>query len=910
MRPWAVRVASISLFVSAFAVADGPGMLLSTAKPPLPRYDNRPFEQFRSLGDPGALGSAALCGVNARGKPVCFAAATTDLGRPIPDINNASVVATLSTMGAVLATDGSIHVWGATDAPTPPNATWIDLDAGASALGAVSKGGQIYTWDLSGSIGNSFGKTGARRVQLGADWGVAILSDGQLGAFGLGSTTAPEIVPLRGVVQHSALATSTAATPICVALLSDGSIAGVTSSFTRQDSARFSSVSVGSDRLVALTTDGRVVWWTASASGYATTSSNVGGHYDAAIATANGAMAVIVSTDADRNGEPDEVQVRRGGFVDCNGDLVPDLLQASTMLRDPFGDGIPDDLQARTMSCSHGPGGGAAWVSIGAYSSWLWYAVDRVRPGTGAVVRFTCNHGQGCIPSDGLSNCLPLSGLPAKYVIYRDTDNDGDPANAVKLGEWPIMLSPTGYSELTIPATILGNHGDVIFHGIRFEQTTVNIGAVMRGNEVYAIAADPFARSRARGRFRYAACGGLGVAADNLLIRSQAISAEWSTTILPFASLSWNEVGTKDCDANGMIDQWQAQLTGADFDLDNDGAFDACMYDHDSNGIPDPWETAGLAAPDCNHNMRVDYSEPGGFADPRVIGVPGSTTPTILTFTNLPTPASTVRLTFRAVGDFNASDQFALLQAGTNAEIPILDDLLTNDCDFTTRGFLSDVVDIPAATFIATYGHGPFEVRIRTTPAVNPTQCPNGYIRVTLEYTTLEAGGDCDNDGIFDICEMAVSADCNKDGVPDVCELNALSDADGNGSLDACEFDCDRNGQPDVQQIAAAPGLDCNGNGFLDSCELFYGDCDSDGVTDACQIAAGAEDVDEDNQLDTCERARGDLNLDGRVNPTDLALLLSQWGQRSPNFADLNGDGQVAAQDLAILLAHWGYAPG
>ncbi len=49
--------------------------------------------------------------------------------------------------------------------------------------------------------------------------------------------------------------------------------------------------------------------------------------------------------------------------------------------------------------------------------------------------------------------------------------------------------------------------------------------------------------------------------------------------------------------------------------------------------------------------------------------------------------------------------------------------------------------------------------------------------------------------------------------------------------------------------------------------------------------------------------APGDLNLDGLVDATDLALLLGAWG--TSGTADLNIDGTVDAADLAILLGSW-----
>lgn len=49
-----------------------------------------------------------------------------------------------------------------------------------------------------------------------------------------------------------------------------------------------------------------------------------------------------------------------------------------------------------------------------------------------------------------------------------------------------------------------------------------------------------------------------------------------------------------------------------------------------------------------------------------------------------------------------------------------------------------------------------------------------------------------------------------------------------------------------------------------------------------------------------------DTNLDGVVNGSDLAALLSQWLDASCGLADLNNDGIVNGSDLASMLAQWG----
>ncbi|MDZ4754975.1 MAG: LamG-like jellyroll fold domain-containing protein [Phycisphaerae bacterium] len=53
----------------------------------------------------------------------------------------------------------------------------------------------------------------------------------------------------------------------------------------------------------------------------------------------------------------------------------------------------------------------------------------------------------------------------------------------------------------------------------------------------------------------------------------------------------------------------------------------------------------------------------------------------------------------------------------------------------------------------------------------------------------------------------------------------------------------------------------------------------------------------------------GDLNLDGKIDAADLAILLGAWGSAAGTTADLNGDGTVNAADLALLLGAWGPCP-
>ena len=65
------------------------------------------------------------------------------------------------------------------------------------------------------------------------------------------------------------------------------------------------------------------------------------------------------------------------------------------------------------------------------------------------------------------------------------------------------------------------------------------------------------------------------------------------------------------------------------------------------------------------------------------------------------------------------------------------------------------------------------------------------------------------------------------------------------------------------------------------------------------------KDLDGDSKADRCERAHGDLNLDGTVDGLDLAVLLAAWGTQN-SIADIDSSGTVDGSDLTSLLASWG----
>ena len=89
-------------------------------------------------------------------------------------------------------------------------------------------------------------------------------------------------------------------------------------------------------------------------------------------------------------------------------------------------------------------------------------------------------------------------------------------------------------------------------------------------------------------------------------------------------------------------------------------------------------------------------------------------------------------------------------------------------------------------------------------------------------------------------------------------------------------------------ELETAP--DCNANGVPDATDLENGtsvDANGDGVPDECSCLA-------------------DLDHDGFVGGSDLAIVLGSWGDCADCGADLTGDDRVAGDDLAIVLSSWG----
>ena len=61
-----------------------------------------------------------------------------------------------------------------------------------------------------------------------------------------------------------------------------------------------------------------------------------------------------------------------------------------------------------------------------------------------------------------------------------------------------------------------------------------------------------------------------------------------------------------------------------------------------------------------------------------------------------------------------------------------------------------------------------------------------------------------------------------------------------------------------------------------------------------------------DGRLDVCERANGDMNLNGVVDIRDLYYWLGIQDSPFAYQGDIDGDGELSGGDIAIILLNFG----
>ena len=168
-----------------------------------------------------------------------------------------------------------------------------------------------------------------------------------------------------------------------------------------------------------------------------------------------------------------------------------------------------------------------------------------------------------------------------------------------------------------------------------------------------------------------------------------------------------------------------------------------------------------------------------------------------------------------------------------------------------------------------------------------------------LAYRVMGLAPDCNDNGIPDEDEIAAdpSLDCNGNGWLDTCEIDAGYDCNFNGIVDACDIadgsstDCDGNGVPDECDV------DCNGNGIPDECDDIT-DCNGNGIFDECDVSDGTSyDCDDDLVPDECEI---DCDGDGFIDDCDSEPDMD--GNGVPDNCDPDCNDNGIADGVEILF--------
>ena len=211
-------------------------------------------------------------------------------------------------------------------------------------------------------------------------------------------------------------------------------------------------------------------------------------------------------------------------------------------------------------------------------------------------------------------------------------------------------------------------------------------------------------------------------------------------------------------------------------------------------------------------------------------------------------------------GDLRLSPGSPCIDAGDNSAVP--EDTL----DLNTNGDTGEPL--------------PFDLdgnpRFMDDPET--AECPHAPLTCgtppIVDMGPYEYFGDCQSNGVPDFQDIAAgnSADCNGNYAPDECEPD--EDCNANGVQDICDIgagtsiDCNLNWVPDECDIAAGSSEDCTLNGIPDECEP---DCNGNGIADSCDILAGtSQDCNTDGIPDACQLEGNDCNENGIRDDCDI----------------------------------------
>ncbi len=165
----------------------------------------------------------------------------------------------------------------------------------------------------------------------------------------------------------------------------------------------------------------------------------------------------------------------------------------------------------------------------------------------------------------------------------------------------------------------------------------------------------------------------------------------------------------------------------------------------------------------------------------------------------------------------------------------------------TVYNFYFDTVSPPEPTTVTIDLFKPGQPTLVTADTVGPSLLVDDCnLNGTPDAEDIAAGTSDDCDSNGIPDEC--QADCNSSGTPDTCDITsgASADCNTNSLPDECEIDCNGNTVADECDIRDGTSTDCNGNTVPDECDP---DCDGDGIPTTCDAD---EDFDDDG-LDDCD---------------------------------------------------------
>jgi hypothetical protein len=565
-------------------------------------------------------------------------------------------------------------------------------------------------------------------------------------------------------------------------------------------------------------------------------------------------IASGVDPDCNANGLPDSCDIASGAETDLDGDLLPDSCDLVV-----GGTGFPD-IQSAVDAASAGD---TVVVVAGEY------APVRI---AGRAVSLMAINGVASIRGDSVERGIEVSGPFEGTVVIEGFQVSGGLAGAGAALQIASATVEVRNCDFSANAYILGNGGAVRC----LASVATFISCAFRNNEALSGGALSVEGNASAGHATTLvdceftgniarAYGGAIVALGPLAMTGCIIednAAQGITGIASAALHSFLAEGVTVGDSR-FCRNFSTNLAGSFIDLGGN----LFSQDCDANGLCDADEIAAGAQPDCNGN---------GFPDSCDIAGGGS-------------------------GDCNGN--------GRPDECDISDGL---EPDCNSNG-VPDACDLVTGAALDCNANGipdSCDVSSGTSNDIDSNGVPD------------ECKPDCDGDGLPDAWELlqGLEEDCDGNGEIDRCDvtIDPSVDCDGNARIDACELaedvtlDCDGNGSLDLCDLAFDPTTDCDGSGAIDACELADGtrlDCDGNGAIDSCDVTAGAEDDNANAVPDSCELARGDLDLDGLVGASDLSFILVFWGVANPPIGDLDGSGLIDAGDISVILSNWGSTP-